>query len=72
MNAVASWEKKSQALERITARYLKHAHSALSTPVAVSPAKAHELLDARVLTGSRPYMWLCVSVCLCVSLCESV
>ena len=76
MNAVASWEKKSQALERITARYLKHAHSALSTPVAVSPAKAHELLDARVLSCSRSYMWLCVSVCLSLSVrdrdCECV
>jgi hypothetical protein len=44
INAGARWEKQLLAIDRATAKYLKHPESALASPVAVSPAKAQVCL----------------------------
>ena len=53
VNAMASWEKLELAIERATAALLKHGESALSSPVAVSPDKARELLAHRLRRWSK-------------------
>jgi len=53
VNAKASWEKKELAVDRATARFLKHGASALASPVAVSPEKANELLALRLRRWSK-------------------
>ena len=49
----ARWNKKQVAVEAATARFLRHATSALASPTAVSPAKAEQLLALRLRRWSK-------------------